>query len=85
MTLRWSDWEDDPSADRGLSPYIDWLKTVTFHGQDEKDGISIAPLPLSPLACGMEQGGLCGNMEAPAPLPRRRLGSSRWRLLPPGR
>lgn len=70
MTLRWSDWEDDPSADQGLSPYIDWLKTVTFEGQEVKDGLSIAPLPLSRLTCGLEPGGgLCGDQESPAPLP----------------
>ena len=70
MTLVWSGWEDDPSAGAGLSPYIDWLKTVTFGGQEDKDGISIAPLPLSRLACGMEPGGpLCGDRESPAPLP----------------
>ena len=69
MTLRWSAWEDDPSAGMGLSPYIDWLKTVVFDGRDEKNGLSIAPLPVSPLACGMEPGGLCGDRESPAPLP----------------
>ena len=70
MTLAWSPWQDDPSTDAGLSPYIDWLKTVTFGGQEDKDGISIAPLPLSRLACGLEPGGrLCGDRESPAPLP----------------
>lgn len=70
MTLRWSDWENDPSAGKGLSPYIDWLKAVVFDGAEEKDGLSIAPLPVSPLACGMAPGqGLCGDRESPAPLP----------------
>ncbi|NNL34936.1 MAG: hypothetical protein HKP35_03885, partial [Silicimonas sp.] len=70
MTLSWSDWEDDPSAGEGLSPYIDWLKRVTFGGEVEKDGLSIAPLPVSPLACGQGLGhGLCGDHESPAPLP----------------
>lgn len=70
MTLTWSGWEDDPSADEDRSPYIDWLRRVTFGGSDEKDGLSIAPLPVSPLACGMPAGsGLCGDRESPAPLP----------------
>lgn len=70
MTLTWSDWEDDPSEPLGHSPYIDWLKTVVFGGQDEKDGLSIAPLPVSRLACGLEPGGgLCGDRSSPAPLP----------------
>ncbi len=70
MTLTWSDWEDDPSEALGHSPYIDWLKTVVFDGQDEKDGLSIAPLPVSRLACGLEPGGgLCGDRTSPAPLP----------------
>ena len=80
MTLRWSAWQDDPAAAAGLSPYIDWLKEVTFDGQDVKDGLSIAPLPVSPLACGMPPGhGLCGDRESPAPLPlsaRRPEGSA---------
>lgn len=70
MSLRWSAWEEDPSSAEGLSPYIDWLRTTTFAGMDEKDGLSIAPLPVSPLACGMPPGhGLCGPRDTPAPLP----------------
>lgn len=70
MSLRWSDWQDDPSEPLGHSPYIDWLKTVVFDGHEEKDGLSIAPLPVSRLACGLEPcGGLCGDRTSPAPLP----------------
>ncbi len=64
MTLSWTGWETDPSAAAGISPYIDWLKAVSFDGQDEKDDLSIAPLPLSPLAALIS-----GNTTSPAPLP----------------
>lgn len=64
MTLSWSDWETDPSAQSGVSPYIDWLKTVSFSGEDVKDDLSIAPLPLSPMAASIS-----GHDSQPAPLP----------------
>ena len=64
MTLTWSDWSEDPCADACTPPYIDWLKTVTFDGSDLKDGLSIAPLPLSPMAAE-----IAGVAERPAPLP----------------
>jgi hypothetical protein len=67
MNLVWSDWEDDPAEE--TSPYIDWLKTVTFDGAEVKDGISIAPLPVSRLALGEDGSGLCGSATSPAPLP----------------
>lgn len=64
MSLTWSEWTHDPCAGPCIPPYIDWLKTVTFEGAEEKDGISIAPLPLSPLAAEIE-----GTATRPAPLP----------------
>lgn len=62
MTFAWTGWVDDPAAD--TSPYIDWLKRVSFDGRDEKDGLSIAPLPLSPMAAKISK-----RDEQPAPLP----------------
>ncbi|MEO9824968.1 MAG: hypothetical protein ABJF50_11190 [Paracoccaceae bacterium] len=64
MTLTWSDWVEDPCTTQCVPPYIDWLKTVTFQGAEEKDGISIAPLPLSKIAAEIE-----GVDVRPAPMP----------------
>ncbi|NNE87355.1 MAG: S8 family serine peptidase [Silicimonas sp.] len=64
MSLTWSEWTDDPCAGPCIPPYIDWLKTVTFEDTDEKDGLSIAPLPLSPMAAE-----IAGVESRPAPLP----------------
>ncbi len=66
MTFRWTGWEKDHSAKKGISPYIDWLKRVSFDCQDVKDGISIEPLPLSPMAAKLRRDGV---KEQPAPLP----------------
>ena len=64
MSLTWSEWTHDPCAAPCIPPYIDWLKTVTYEGADEKDGISIAPLPLSKKAAK-----IAGVKTRPAPLP----------------
>lgn len=64
MSLSWSEWTDDPCAAPCIPPYIDWLKTVTFEEADEKNGLSIAPLPFSPLAAE-----IAGVETRPAPLP----------------
>lgn len=66
MSFRWTGWEDDPAAEEGLSPYIDWLKLVSFDGEDEKDGLSIAPLPISPMAAKLDHR---RKKKQPAPLP----------------
>ncbi len=65
MTFAWTGWQDDPSAKDDLSPYIDWLKLVSFDGKEVKDGLSIADLPLSPMAAK-----LTGKKCQPAPLPQ---------------
>ena len=39
MSFRWTGWKTDPAAKDDLSPYIDWLKLVSFDGEDEKDGL----------------------------------------------
>ncbi len=64
MTFRWTGWTQDPSAKKHISPYIDWLKRIRFDCEDEKDGISIAPLPVSPTAAKLSK-----VYEQPAPLP----------------
>ena len=64
MSLTWSEWKEDDCAKKCIPPYIDWLKTVTFQDLDEKDGISIAPLPLSPIAAK-----IAGVKDRPTPLP----------------
>lgn len=66
MSLSWTPWEDDPSAALGHPPCVDWLKSAVFDGLDLKDGLSIAPLPVWPLAFGVQPG---GPSECPAPLP----------------
>ena len=50
MTFKWTGWEPDPTADGNVSPYVDWLKLVSFDGADEKNHLSIEELPLSPMA-----------------------------------
>jgi len=64
MTMTWSGWVNDPSASDEISPYIDWLKLVSFGGQLEKDDLSIADLPLSPMAAKIS-----GRTHQAAPLP----------------
>lgn len=64
MTFAWTGWTDDPSAKKGTSPYIDWLKLVSFDGKDVKDGLSIEHLPRSPMAAK-----LSGQKTQAAPLP----------------
>ncbi|MEM7720655.1 MAG: hypothetical protein AAF222_15775, partial [Pseudomonadota bacterium] len=53
MTFAWTGWVDDPTANENVSPYVDWLKLVSFKGADEKDELSIAQLPLSPMAAAI--------------------------------
>jgi hypothetical protein len=60
MTFEWTGWENDPAA--GDSPYVDWM--MELWGSDEKDGLSLAPLPLSPLAAKIS-----GRKKQRAPLP----------------
>ncbi len=62
MTFEWTGWEDDPATD--VSPYVDWLKEVCFEGNDEKDGLSLTPLPLSEMAAK-----ILDKTTSPAPLP----------------
>lgn len=64
MSLSWSEWCEDSCADACTPPYIDWLRTVTFDNSDLKNGLSIAPLPLSPMAAEF-----AGVTHRPAPLP----------------
>lgn len=64
MGMSWSGWVDDPSAAEGLSPYVDWLKLVSFDGKDIKNELSIEKLPLSPMAAEV-----IGQTHQPAPLP----------------
>ncbi len=61
-SLTWTGWIEDPNTD--LSPYVDWLSEVVFHGQTVKDGLSLAELPTSPLAAEIS-----GVTCQPAPLP----------------
>ena len=63
MTFRWTGWQDDPSAG-DESPYVNWLREACFDGHDEKDGISLAPLPLAKSAAEIS-----GGTESAAPLP----------------
>ena len=63
MTFRWTGWQDDPSAG-DESPYVNWLREACFDGHDEKDGISLAPLPLAKSAAEIS-----GRTESAAPLP----------------
>jgi len=60
MALVWSNWEPRAPETADTSPYVDWYRTVTFDGQIEKDGLSLAPLP---------QAASVGGALAPAPLP----------------
>jgi len=60
MPLVWSNWQDRPAESANASPYVDWYRTVTFDGADEKNGLSLAPLP---------QAHSVGGTPAPAPLP----------------
>ncbi len=64
MTFAWTGWTKDKSAEKDTSPYIDWLKLVSFDDGDEKNELSIAPLPLSPMAAKIS-----GRKEQAAPLP----------------
>jgi hypothetical protein len=64
MTFAWSGWTEDTSATDEISPYIDWLRLVSFDGGEEKNQLSIAPLPLSPMAAKIS-----GRTEQAAPLP----------------
>ncbi|MEM9426949.1 MAG: S8 family serine peptidase [Pseudomonadota bacterium] len=64
MTFAWTGWTDDPSAKAGIKPYLDWLKLVSFDGKEEKDDLSIAPLPLPPMAAKIS-----GRKAEPAALP----------------
>jgi hypothetical protein len=64
MTFAWTGWQTDPTADSDISPYVQWLKEVRFDGSVQKDGLSIEPLPLSPMAAE-----LTGRTHQAAPLP----------------
>ena len=64
MTFKWTGWEPDPTAEKMVSPYIDWLKLVSFDEQDEKNQLSIEDLPLSPIAAEIS-----GRSHQAAPLP----------------
>ena len=60
--LSWTGWIEDPNSE--MSPYVDWLQEVSFHGNIEKDGLSLADLPVSPIAADIS-----GRTTQPAPLP----------------
>lgn len=60
MTFEWTGWQKDPAAKD--SPYIDWM--MELWGGEEKDDLSLAPLPLSPLAAKIS-----GRKTQRAPLP----------------
>ncbi len=79
MTLRWTNWCDDPSADTGISPYVDWLRTATFEGKEVHEGLSLAPLPLPKSVTKGNSDQSHGNSRSvPAPLPEfARPGQSR--------
>lgn len=64
MSFSWTGWSPDPSAEKDTRPHIDWLKLVSFDNTEEKDGLSIADLPRSPIAAE-----LSGHPNHPAPLP----------------
>lgn len=64
MSLVWTGWQDDGCAQPFITPYVHWLKEVTFGGVEEKDGLSIAELPLSRRAAEIS-----GRGSQPAPLP----------------
>ncbi|MEM9970090.1 MAG: S8 family serine peptidase [Pseudomonadota bacterium] len=60
MTLSWTGWADRPPESVGVSPYVDWYRTVNFGGLTEKNGLSLAPLPAAEIV---------GGEPVPAPLP----------------
>jgi len=60
MTLSWTEWGDPAPDSVGVSPYVDWYRTVVFGDQETKDGLSLAPLP---------QAASVGGEPQPAPLP----------------
>lgn len=64
MTMSWTGWVPDPSAKDDVSPYIDWLKLVTFNGEDIRHGLSIEDLPRSKMAAEIS-----GISHQAAPLP----------------
>ncbi|MEO0915458.1 MAG: hypothetical protein AAFY31_00485 [Pseudomonadota bacterium] len=53
MTFAWTGWVDDPTANEDISPYVDWLSLVSFKGEEVKDELSIARLPMSPMAAAI--------------------------------
>ncbi|MEM6386749.1 MAG: S8 family serine peptidase [Pseudomonadota bacterium] len=64
MSMSWTGWKNDPSASDDVSPYIDWLKLVSFDNKTEKNQLSIDDLPLSPMAAEVMQ-----KTHQAAPLP----------------
>lgn len=73
MTMAWTGWVPDPSASKkeAVSPYIDWLKLVSFDKKKDKDELCIRKLPLSPTAAEIS-----GRRNQHAPLPRFALATS---------
>ncbi|MEM7753214.1 MAG: hypothetical protein AAF230_07355 [Pseudomonadota bacterium] len=64
MTFAWTGWKEDPSAEKDVSPYIDWLRLISFDSGDEKNQLSLKHLPLSPMAAKFS-----GRETQRAPLP----------------